>query len=832
MKIKYIKIFFTVIIIIVVIGDVYGYDNKNNTKQDEVDRIKLEQTEKERKKAERGRIKLEQEKQVRKTQEKAQKLLSFSQYVKKIDEFTLSSDKKTQGYGIYTLNSESGTKYLIKKVDPKQVYADFIGAFILRKIIGDRVPLNYIICNNDGKTLGLASRLIENFTSLYDYVRNGEIISNPDFLKKADELGEKLAYFLAGTTTDNILPRCKSIEKICEKLCYSDILVEANLLANFINQQDYHHSNVGFIVKNGTIVNSALIDFSDSLGFRSPEEVVTPSSRYFGGGAKALKSLNLIPSKFKIEYLDELSDLFDILGERTELNRVKTLIQDNLENLEQQIKACDLFIKITTKTYTAQDIIELINIGLTPNIQGNSIILMNFTSKTSNNDLINLLCQKNDVDNLVKILSADNDIAEAFVNYCLANNAYDLLKTISLKLDNEKTKNLAKKVLGASKTTEHLTMYLELVKNKEMKLKSYEITQLIQTALQYRAIENLAEFLTLLKEVGFTTTYVQDNLENINRQIKVCELLTKITTQDYTQEEFEELITIAKNKTMRIEKSSRGTPQLDAYILSDFTSENGENILINFLCQKEDVDNTVITLSVDIQLMANCVKYCLKHNPEFLKKLVLQLDTTKAENLILETLKNCKTTGHLQIAKDLINKLSLHSNYATLIEDFLNNKLIGDDIIEKLYEHLTNLDQYPDDKGKHEIKKYDIYTQTLDTLVTIWLSQSNVTPLNIKPEKIDEKIYMFIKGIVYRFASEDDSNKIEKYLEWVKNNEELTKNARYFILSEKKWGLFKKLYGTYDKAEIKKIIDNYIRVYPYKEYEEKWILYSLFNISA
>lgn len=167
-----------------------------------------------------------------------------------------------------------------------------------------------------------------------------------------------------------------------------------------------------------------------------------------------------------------------------------------------------------------------------------------------------------------------------------------------------------------------------------------------------------------------------------------------------------------------------------------------------------------------------------------------------------------------------------------LIDDFLNNKLTGDDIIEKLYEHLANLDQYPNNKNNLTERKYDIYTQILDTLLTMWLSQNNVTPLNITSEKIvDKKIYSFINSIVYKFISEDNSNKIRKYLTWVKNNDELTKSVCYVILSEKRWALFKSLYGSHDKAEIKKIIDDYIRLYPYKEYEEGWILYSLFNIS-
>jgi len=113
----------------------------------------------------------------------------------------------------------------------------------------------------------------------------------------------------------------------------------------------------------------------------------------------------------------------------------------------------------------------------------------------------------------------------------------------------------------------------------------------------------------------------------------------------------------------------------------------------------------------------------------------------------------------------------------------------------------------------------------------MWLSQDNVTPLRVKPEKIlNGKIYTFMKRIAHKLISDDDFNKLEKYLVWVSQNDELTKNVCYTMLSEKKWELFKKLYGAHDKIEIKKIIDDYIRAYPYKESEEGWVLYSLFNI--
>ena len=152
MKIRHIKTLSAIIVIIAIISNCYAHNNI-------------------------------------KSAENSSEILRFSQYVKKIDEFTFFSadNKKMQGHGIYTLNSESNAKYLLKKADRRQAYADLISSFILRKIISDRAPLNYILCDNNGKIIGIASRLIGNFSSIYDHIQNSSIISNPAFLKKANE---------------------------------------------------------------------------------------------------------------------------------------------------------------------------------------------------------------------------------------------------------------------------------------------------------------------------------------------------------------------------------------------------------------------------------------------------------------------------------------------------------------------------------------------------------------------------------------------------------------------------------------------------------------------
>ena len=66
--------------------------------------------------------------------------------------------------GIYYLKAEPDTKYLIKYDNKTNVLADYVGAYILSQIIGDRVPLNYIVLSENGD-IALASKFIPHFVS-------------------------------------------------------------------------------------------------------------------------------------------------------------------------------------------------------------------------------------------------------------------------------------------------------------------------------------------------------------------------------------------------------------------------------------------------------------------------------------------------------------------------------------------------------------------------------------------------------------------------------------------------------------------------------------------
>jgi len=101
------------------------------------------------------------------------------------------------------------------------------------------------------------------------------------------------------------------------------------------------------------------------------------------------------------------------------------------------IDVCNRLTKIITGSYTEIEFDELINIGKTPSLGIGESILMNFTSQNGENILINYLCQKNDLDHLIKTLSADKKLISACINHCLANNLHGLLINLIEHLDKE-----------------------------------------------------------------------------------------------------------------------------------------------------------------------------------------------------------------------------------------------------------------------------------------------------------------------------------------------------------------------------------------------------------
>jgi len=340
-------------------------------------------------------------------------------HIKNMDEFKYVG-KKPGGHldgGIYILKSEPNAQYLIKFVGKNGVLNELVGAFILRKLIGDRAPLNYIVRLKNGD-IAIASKFIKDFVGREYYA---------DELAKTDQEIAKLIAIkcLKEIAYEEVVPaKCKTNNLAYRELYYSKEVVEANLLANFIGHGDYEN-NMGFVIKDGSVFNTVIIDFE--ILDHSPLPFAAPK-KYFAGIDQVLQSLELI-SSFNTNCLDELYPLFDQLGERPFLDEIKKALNKRLIHFGVQIKACKLVKKLTAEDFTEEDLDQLIDLG------HNKHILPNFTLENGENILIDFLCSKNDVSRIAMTLSIEEELVPTFVRYCLKNNKHELLHRVISSLD-------------------------------------------------------------------------------------------------------------------------------------------------------------------------------------------------------------------------------------------------------------------------------------------------------------------------------------------------------------------------------------------------------------
>jgi hypothetical protein len=389
-----------------------------------------------------------------------------SEHVKKYEDFENCS--LATGYSGIVQNKElcilkfDKKQYLIKKLDsgtfskyPQQeVLADFVGAFILNQIDPHIAPINYIVVDNDGVLIGLASQIMEHYTSRDK--RFGDLLK--------DKKG--WASYKEACICPDFLPEyCDEIKESVTSLCYSSEIIKANILAKFINQVDYHNNNVGFIVdESGNIINSALVDFSNSLNLRSKSirERLVPT-KYFGQLDTAIKTFNLIKNKFGVTSLNSLDDLFEQMCAGEILKNIKSLMVEKLEDIDLQLQIATL-----VNDLVKDPSLELENFQ---KLKDNSKILTNFDSYNGENTLINFLCDKEDPDDikyLTDILSNTNLISPC-AYYCLKKGKNELLENLVDKLNLVTAELLVQKVIDASKTTEQLKLVLSLLDKLKQK---------------------------------------------------------------------------------------------------------------------------------------------------------------------------------------------------------------------------------------------------------------------------------------------------------------------------------------------------------------------------
>lgn len=349
--------------------------------------------------------------------------------------------------GIYTLKSEPNERYLIKFSQKDAAVSDFTSAFILRTLVGDRAPLNYLVKSHNGD-IALASRFIKGFRPIADYLEelSGKDVKLAGLINKGCSTKVSDCY---------LPPKCHTDHRPFKDIFYSKEKVEANMLANLINQRDFHYGNVGFILQDNNRLTSAVIDFDNSLG-RSPGRVFIPDTRYYAGIEHALMTLRLICS-FNPDSLDQLYPLFKKIGSETQLYEIKKIVKDNLIDFKKQITACERAQKILAGETSNESFDLLLDFG---------DYLDNFTSEKLENPVMNILYEKNDIMRIRKALSANIFLIPSFVHYCLKYNRHDLLENVAVSLDKLPAKNIIETVLEKSQTIKDLECLLRLIEEK------------------------------------------------------------------------------------------------------------------------------------------------------------------------------------------------------------------------------------------------------------------------------------------------------------------------------------------------------------------------------
>lgn len=302
-----------------------------------------------------------------------------------IDRFTLLSHKTggSQRGSIYI--DQEGGKFLIKtSLSMHGVMNEFLSSFIINKIMANKAPINHIVRLEDGR-LGIASTLIPNFITLYDY-----------FIKRAKQelkyasLFDQQKYILFGEGI-------RKDSNLDYKTAFDfPEMVEVHLLATFIGHRDFHSTNKGFIVKDNHVIGAALIDFDNSLVKASYALIEwTP---YQTGIEHALSILKQIKT-FNLNDLYELYNLFSNIGQLDYLQQVQQYMVKQLQKIDMQIEMCELAIKLRDDTITDEEYARLI----TTNFE-----LQQLTMQDHTNFVIDRMIVKNDINALARLLNQNN----------------------------------------------------------------------------------------------------------------------------------------------------------------------------------------------------------------------------------------------------------------------------------------------------------------------------------------------------------------------------------------------------------------------------------------
>ncbi len=201
-------------------------------------------------------------------------------------------------------------------------------------------------------------------------------------------------------------------------------------MAYFIDHRDFNSLNKGFIIEDNKIIGMTLIDFDNSLVLDNNDGLISkyPNTKYWAGIDNALKILKNI-RKFDPNNLDELNSLFIELGESEYLQKIKEYIIKQLQDVDFNIRTCELAVKIIDNTISEDEYNKELFIKTFP--------FNSFITPDKGNIILQSIILRNDVKLLAKLLNENQ-----YDDLMLSFNKYSTLeqKSILLSLLNDDVK--------------------------------------------------------------------------------------------------------------------------------------------------------------------------------------------------------------------------------------------------------------------------------------------------------------------------------------------------------------------------------------------------------
>jgi hypothetical protein len=226
---------------------------------------------------------------------------------------------------------------------------------------------------------------------------------------------------------------------------------------------------------------------------------------------------------------------------------------------------------------------------------------------------------------------------------------------------------------------------------------------------------------------------MEQQVVNFKNQLKACEIVNRLVAGDLFDTEIEQLI--------NLESTQR--------ILSNFTLENGENIVINILADKKDLLHIAKMLALDEELIQCFIVYCLKYSQhELLYNLCQELNETLSNKLINELLDQIQTKEHLEAILKIIEKRAQYVKLHLLIKNTIEDDFALANLLQIFGRYSNNVEE-----GASHVKTSETYFGKISQVFYRFYIGANSGPnRSVIPIQIDQSFRS-------KSISDSDSNR-------------------------------------------------------------------------